>query len=379
MKELVAQAMRDGAFGLSTQVMMPPGSLATTDDLVELCQPVNQYGGIYSTHIRNEGTGVFDSVAEAIAVGERARVPVDVIHLKIADQQSWGLMRGVLDLIEKARERGVNVQANVYPYTRGNNNLSSIIPPWAHEGGNDKMIARLKNADDRKRLKHDIENGVAGWYNHYTAVGKDWRRMLISDNNSYRGMTMDQVIAQKSAGAMPPLDPLDVLFDLLIEEHGSVATVYAHHDERDMNLAMQQPWCSIGSDGSALAISGPLRRGNPHPRNFGTFPRVLGVYVRERGVLRLEDAVRKMTSLNASKLGITDRGLLRAGLYADITVFDPEKVVDRATYEEPFQYNLGIAYVVVNGQVVLEGDQHTGARPGRALRHSSPQAAARGG
>jgi N-acyl-D-aspartate/D-glutamate deacylase/sugar lactone lactonase YvrE len=371
MKELVAEAMRDGAFGLSTQVMMPPGSLATTDDLVALCEPVRKYGGTYSSHIRNEGVGVFDSVAEAIAVGERAGVPVDVIHIKIADQQSWGLMRGVLDLIEKARARGVNVQANVYPYTRGNNNLSSIVPPWAHEGGRDKMLARLKNPADRARLKKDINGGIAGWYNHYTAVGKDWSRMLVSADNQYRGMTMDKIIAKRSEGISPTPDPLDVFFDLLIEQKGSVSTVYAHHDERDMNLAMQQPWCSIGSDGSALAIEGPLRRGNPHPRNFGTFPRVLGVYVREREVLRLEDAIRKMTSLNASKLGIRDRGLLRPGQYADVTVFDPEKIIDRATYTEPFQYNEGIAYVLVNGQIVLEGEKHTGARPGRALRHLS--------
>jgi gluconolactonase len=231
------------------------------------------------------------------------------------------------------------------------------------------MLARLKNPADRKRLKRDINHGVPGWYNHYTAVGKDWSRMLVSADNRYRGMTMDKVIAQRTEGVSPTPDPLDVFLDLLIEENGSVSTVYAHHEERDMNLAMQQPWCSIGSDGSALAVDGPLRRGNPHPRNFGTFPRVLGVYVRERGVLRLEDAVRKMTSLNAAKLGIRDRGLLRIGQYADITVFDSEKIIDRATYTEPFQYNEGIEYVIVNGQLVLEGDKHTGARPGRALRH----------
>ena len=233
------------------------------------------------------------------------------------------------------------------------------------------MLARLRNPADRKRLKREIENGIPGWYNHYTAVGKDWSRMLVSADNPYRGMTMDQIIAQKSQGVSPTPDPLDVLFDLLIEQTGSVGTVYAHHEERDMNLAMQQPWCSIGSDGSALSIEGVLRRGNPHPRNFGTFPRVLGVYVRERGVLRLEDAIRKMTSLNAAKLGIRDRGTLRVGAFADVTVFDPQQIIDRATYTEPFQYNEGIALVMVNGQVVLDGDKHTGARSGRALRHSA--------
>jgi N-acyl-D-aspartate/D-glutamate deacylase len=349
--------------------MTPPGSLATTDDLVALCGPVQEHGGIYSTHIRNEGLGVFDSVAEAIEIGERAGVPVDVIHLKIADEQFWGRMRGVIEMIEQARRRGVNVQANVYPYTRGNNNLDSIIPPWAHEGGTERLMERLKDPEARARMKRDIEEGIPGWYNHYTAVGRDWSRMLISGDNPYKGLTMDVVIAKRTEGVEPPPDPLDVLFDLLIEQNGSVGTVYAHHSESDMNLALQQAWCSVGSDGSALAIDGPLRRGNPHPRNFGTFPRVLGVYVREQGLLALEDAIRKMTSLNAAKIGITDRGILRPGLFADITVFDAEEVLDRATYTKPFQYNEGIEYVIVNGQIVLERDTHTGARPGRALRH----------
>jgi N-acyl-D-amino-acid deacylase len=369
MKRLVAQAMEDGAFGLSTQVMTPPGSLARTEDLIALSEVAARYGGIYSSHIRNEGTGVFDSVAEAIEIGEKAGIPVDVIHLKIADQQAWGNMRGVVEMFEAARRRGVNVQANVYPYTRGNNNLASIIPPWAHEGGRAKLLERLADPAQRVRLKRDIEEGIPGWYNHYTAVGKDWSRMLISDNSPYRGETMDRVIAEKSEGIEPPPDPLDILFDLLLEQGGSMGTVYAHHEEQDMNLAMVQPWCSIGSDGSALSVEGPLRRGNPHPRNFGTFPRVLGVYVRERGLLTLEDAVRKMTSLNAAKLGIHDRGILRPGFHADVTVFDPERVIDHSTYTEPFQYNEGIEYVIVNGQVVLEGEQHTGARPGRVLRH----------
>jgi N-acyl-D-aspartate/D-glutamate deacylase len=367
MEALVDEALRDGAFGLSSQVMMPPGSLATTDDLVQLCRVVARHGGIYSTHIRNEGTGVFESVQEAIEIGERAGVGVDAIHLKIADQRLWGRMDEVIALIEAARTRGVNVQANVYPYTRGNNNLVSIIPPWAHEGGRGKLVERLREPSLRERMKRDIKNGVDGWYNHYTAVGGDWSRMLVSGNNRFKGLTMDRVMSLRTQGKSD-VDLLDELFDLLIEEQGSVGTVYAHHTEKDMNLALRQPWCSIGSDGSAYAIEGPLRRGNPHPRNFGTFPRVLGRYVREQGLLRLEDAVRKMTSLNASKLGMRDRGILAAGYYADVTIFDPDTVIDGATYTEPFQYNKGIEYVIVNGKVVLDRGEHTGARPGRALR-----------
>jgi N-acyl-D-amino-acid deacylase len=376
MKELVAEAMQEGAFGLSTALMMPPSSLATADDLIDLCKVVRDYGGIYSTHMRDEGLGVFDSVKEAIQIGERAGVPVDILHLKIADEKYWGRMPEVVALIENARRRGVNVQANIYPYTRGNNDLVSIIPPWAHEGGRSNLLARLRDPALRSRLKHDIRNGVPGWYNHYTAVGGDWQRMLISANNPYQGLTMDRVIAMKGAGKTPAPDPLDVLFELLIEQNGSVSTVYAHHTEEDMNLALSQPWCSVGSDGSALAIDGPLRRGNPHPRSFGTFPRVLGVYVRERALLRLEDAVRKMTSLNASKIGIRDRGLLNPGLFADITIFDANRILDRSTYSEPFQYSEGIEYVIVNGQLVMEKGKHTTARPGRALRH---RAAKQGG
>jgi N-acyl-D-aspartate/D-glutamate deacylase/sugar lactone lactonase YvrE len=374
MKSLLAEAMNDGAFGLSTALMMPPSSLATTDDLIELCTVVRDHGGIYSTHTRDEGLGVFDSVREAIQIGERAGVPVDIIHLKIADEKLWGRMNEVVALIEAARRRGVNVQANVYPYTRGNNDLASIIPPWAHEGGRSNLVARLRDPAQRPRLKRDIRNGVPGWYDHYTAVGGDWKRMLISANNAYKGLPMDRVIAMKSEGRTPPPDALDVLFDLLIEQNGSISTVYAHHTEEDMNLALSQPWCSIGSDGSALATEGPLRRGNPHPRSFGTFPRVLGVYARERGLLRLEDAVRKMTSLNAAKVGLRDRGSLRAGAFADVTLFDERRITDRATYEEPFQYAEGVAYVLVNGALVLDQGAHTGARPGRALRHESRMA-----
>jgi N-acyl-D-aspartate/D-glutamate deacylase len=367
MQALVEDALRDGAFGLSSQVMMPPGSLATVDDLVKLCEPVARHGGIYSSHIRNEGLGVFDAIDEAIAVGERAKIPVDIIHVKIADQQYWGRMKEVIAKIDAARERGVNVQTNVYPYTRGNNDLVSIIPPWAHEGGRGELLARLKDAKLRPRLKKDIRDGIPGWYNHYTAVGGDWSRMLISGNNSYAGMTMDRVMSLRTQGKHNP-DLLDELFDLLIEQEGSVPTVFAHHTEEDMRLALRQPWCSIGSDGSAYAISGPLRRGNPHPRNFGTFPRVLGVYVREEKLLTLEDAVRKMTSLNATKIGLKDRGLVQVGGFADLVVFDPAKVKDLSTYTEPFQYAVGIEYVAVNGQLVLDRGEHTSARPGRALR-----------
>src|SRR5262245_33687912 len=369
MKELVEQAMKDGAAGLSSMLMMPPGSLATTDDIVELCKVVAKYGGTYASHIRTEGVGVFEAIQEAIEIGRRSGVTVEIIHIKIADQKNWGRMNEIIQKIDDARKEGVNVAANIYPYTRGHNNLSSIIPPWAHEGGTAKMLARLKDPVERAKIKKDIEGDLPGWYNHYTAVGGDWARMLVSANSAYSGLTMDRILAARTKGKKADL--VEEFLDLLTEEGGSVPTVFDHHTEKDMNLALTQPWCSIGSDGSALAIDGSLRRGHPHPRSFGTFPRILGVYVRERGLLKLEDAVRRMTSLNATKLGLYDRGLLRPGLAADVTVFDPEKVSDRATYTDPFQYSVGIEYVIVNGQMVLDRGKHTGATPGRALRRGA--------
>ena len=331
LKTLLDEAMNEGAIGLSTMLASPRELAVTTDDLVSLCAVVKKHGGLYSSHIRNEGTGVLAAVSEAISIGERSGVPVDIIHVKIADQSLWGRMREIVALIDQARARGVDVQTNVYPYTRGNNDLVSIIPPWAHEGGKSALIERLKDRSLRERLKAEIHNGIPGWYNHYTAVGGDWSKMLVSaqlggENARFQGQTMDRIIAAKSAGKSPVPDPLDVMFDFLVEEKGSIGTIYAHHTEEDMNLALLQPWCSIGSDGSALAVTGTLRKGHPHPRSFGTFPRVLGVYVRERGLLRLEDAVRKMTSLSAAKVGLFDRGLIREGCCADITIFDPAVV-----------------------------------------------------
>lgn len=365
MKEIVKQAMENGAFGLSVILAQPPGSLIPTGTMVELCKVVSEYKGLYVTHLRSEGTGVFDAVREAIKIGAEAGVPVDILHIKIADQQFWGRMDEIIAIIDSARRKGVKVQANVYPYTRGNNSLGTIIPEWAQEGGFEKMIGRLRLKENREKLKSQIENGIEGWYNHYTAIGKDWSRMLVCEGK-YAGWTMDSIIAVRAGNKKT--DPLDILFDLLIEENSSISTVYAHHTEEDMNLAMKQPWCSIGSDGSALAAAGPLRTGNPHPRNFGTFPRVLGLYARERQLISMEEAVYKMTGLNAEKLGLKERGILAAGNYADITIFDPEKITDKATYNDPFQYNEGIEYVLVNGVVVLKGETHTGERPGRALK-----------
>lgn len=367
MRATVAQAMEQGALGVASSLSGPPGSWIDTDTLVAMCEEAGRRGGIYLTHVRTEGEGVFEAVAEALEIGRRARLPVEIIHLKIAEHKLWGRMPELIARIAEARAGGADVQADVYPYRAGQNNLSSIIPPWAHEGGAEAMIRRLKDPELRPRLEREILHGIPGsnWYNHYTATGGWEGMLLVSLSNPrykrFEGKRMNEVI---QALGRPPID---VLFELLEANGGSVPTVYFHHSEEDMRYALRQPFVSIGSDGSAVKTDGPLARGNPHPRYYGTFPRVLGRYVREEKVLSLEEAIRKMTSANAAKLRIYDRGLLRPGQWADVAVFDPARIIDHATYEKPHQYAGGIEYVLVNGRLVLEKGRHTGARPGVVL------------
>jgi N-acyl-D-aspartate/D-glutamate deacylase len=367
MRKIVRRAMEQGALGVASSLSGPPGAWIDTDTLVALCEVAGEYGGLYSTHIRNEGTGVWDAVAEAFEIGRRAKVPVDIIHLKIAEHTLWAQMPRLIGEILAARERGIDVQANVYPYRAGQNDLQTIIPPWAHEGGRDALLARLRDPVQRRRIEQDVLHGLPGWYNHYTAVGS-WDGMLLvslsaPEYKRFEGKRMSEVIA-----AFPGRRPTDVLFETLLANGGSVPTVYFHHAEEDMRYALRQPLVSVGSDGTAVKIGGPTARGNPHPRYYGTFPRVLGRYVREEKLLTLEEAVRKMTSANTSKVHLYDRGLLRAGQWADVTLFDAGRVIDHATYEEPHQYATGIEYVVVNGTVILDRGRPTGARPGAILR-----------
>ncbi len=366
MKALVAQAMEEGAMGLSTALLEPPSSLATTANLIELAKVAKQYGGIYSSHIRDEGEGVFRAIDEAIQVGRGAGIPVDILHMKIAHKKLWGRANEIIAMVQKARDEGLNVQANVYPYTAGQNNLSSIIPPWAHDGGREKMLERLRTPALRRRMRGEILNGLPNWYNHYQATGDGWAGMiLVSLNNErntpFQGKRMSELIQARGG------DPVETLFDVLLEENGSVPTVFFHHSEPDMQLILKQPWTSIGSDGSAVNPDGPTGRTHPHPRYYGTFPRVLGRYARDLKVLTLPEAVKKMTSMNADKIGIKDRGRLQEGLWADVTIFDAARVIDRATFEQPAQFPVGIEYVIVNGVVTVDKEQHTGALAGKVI------------
>jgi N-acyl-D-aspartate/D-glutamate deacylase len=366
MKTLIAQAMEEGAMGLSTALLQPPSSLATTANLIDLAKVSKRYGGIYSSHIRDEGENVFKAVDEAIQVGAGAGIPVDILHMKIAHQKLWGRANEIIAMVQKARDAGQNVQANVYPYTAGQNNLSSIIPPWAHDGGRQKLLERLRDPAARQRMHDEVLDGLPNWYNHYLATGGGWSGMLLVSlqherNKPFQGRRMSDLIEARGG------DPVNVLFDVLVEEGGSVPTVFFHHSEPDMQLVLKQPWTSIGSDGSAVNPDGPTGRSHPHPRYYGTFPRVLGRYARDLKVITLPDAVRKMTSLNADKMGLKDRGRLKDGQWADVTVFNPATVIDKATFENPHQFPVGIEYVIVNGVVTIERGRHTGALAGRVV------------
>jgi N-acyl-D-aspartate/D-glutamate deacylase len=365
MKKLIAQAMEEGAMGLSTALLQPPSSIATTGNLIELAKVAKQYGGIYSSHIRDEGENVFKAVDEAIQVGSGAGIPVDILHMKIAHQALWGRANEIIAMVQKARDAGHDVQANVYPYTAGQNNLSSIVP-WAHDGGRERLLERLRDPSARTRMHDEVLNGLPNWYNHYLATGGGWSGMLLVSlqnerNKPFQGRRMSDLIAARGG------DPVYVLFDLLVEEGGSVPTVFFHHSEQDMQLVLKQPWVSIGSDGTAVNPGGPTGRSHPHPRYYGTFPRVLGRYARDLAVVTLPDAVRKMTSLNADKIGLKDRGRLKEGQWADVTVFNPATVIDKATFESPHQFPVGIEYVIVNGAVTVDRGRHTGALAGRVL------------
>ena len=365
MKQLVVEAMQDGAFGLSSSLIVPPDTYLTTQQLIEMASAVKPYGGIYSSHVRGEGETVLEAIREAITIGEKAGVPVDVIHLKIADKRLWGKMKEVCTLIEEARSRGVRVTANQYPYIAGQNDLVALIPPWAMEGGRARMLERLNDPALRARMERDIYGGVKGWYDHYLSM-QGWEGAVVASvklekNKVYEGKSVAEIARALNK------KPTETVFDFLKEEGGSVPTIYFVISEDDLRYAMQVPWVSIGSDGTAVRPDGILGAGKPHPRWYGTFPRVLGKYVREEKVISLEEAIKKMTSLNAEKLGIEDRGLLKEGKKADITIFNADKIIDKAVFGYPHQYPEGIEYVIVNGTLVVDRGQHLGTKPGKIL------------
>jgi N-acyl-D-aspartate/D-glutamate deacylase len=353
---------------MTTALIYPPSSFADTDELVAVGQAAAELGGIYASHIRDEGSGLVGAVREAIAVGEGAGMPVEIFHYKGAYEPGWGrIIQEAAAEIEAARERGVDVAADVYPYTAGGTGLEATIPSWAFDGGMDSVRARIARPDVRERMKRELQTGYEGWWNIVEAAGGWDGVVLVNARNAanarFEGMTLTEI------GEAWGKEPADAAWDLVAEGEGRVMAIYHMMSEDDVRWALQRPWTSIGSDaGAALQPGVTDGLGLPHPRSYGTFPRVIGRYVRDLGALTLEEAVRKMTSWPATRMRLERRGVIQVGAWADITIFDLETIRDRATYDEPVLFPEGIEYVLVNGVVVIEdGGTHTGARPGHVL------------
>jgi len=353
MKRLVAEAMEDGAWGMSTGLIYTPSTFAKTDEIVELAKVLKDFNGVYFSHIRGEGETLLEAVEEAVEIGERAGVPVQIAHFKASGKAYWGRTKDSLRLVEEGRRKGVDVTFDQYPYVASSTGLSALMPHWAQEGGADRLLERLRDPEIRRKIR----DGPA-------TVTRDWASVMIAsakNHPQYEGKTVAEVAELEGK------EEMDAVFDLLIAEDAQVAIVSFGMSEEDVRRVMRSPFGMVGSDGRAVAPRGILGRGKPHPRYYGTFPRVIGHYVRE-GVITLQEAVRKMTSAPAQRLGLRDRGLLREGFKADIAVFDPINVKDEATFVDPHRFASGIPYVFVNGTLVVDNGEHTGALPGKALR-----------
>jgi dihydroorotase/N-acyl-D-amino-acid deacylase len=366
MVTLVDSAMRQGALGLSTSLVYAPAFYATTAELVALARAASRYGGIYATHLRNEGAGLDAALDEALAIARTADIPVEIWHLKRAGRESWGDMVRVLARIDSARASGIDVTADVYPYQASATGLAASIPQWAHEGGTAAMVGRLRDPAARRRIRADMLNPSPGTESFFRGAGGAAGVLVagvLADSLKYlEGTTVMQI------AALWGTDPIDALFDVVIKDNGNTGAIYFSMSEDDVRAAVGTWWTSFCTDYGAVAPDGILSRDKVHPRVYGSFPRILGRYVREYRLLRLEEAVRKMTSLPAQRVGLRDRGVLRPQMAADITVFDERTIIDHATFEEPHQLSEGVRYVLVNGEVVLEDGQLTAARPGRGLR-----------
>ena len=361
MRRLVDEAMQDGAWGLSTGLIYAPGSFARTDELVELARVAARQRGYYASHIRGEGATLIEAVTEAIAIGREADLPVQVSHVKAAGRPNWGKLADALALIDAANAEGLDVAADVYPYTASSTSLTAILPGWALEGGVRALLDRLRDPEARARIRKDME-APAGGQPYAERVG--WDNLLIAwapNRADAQGRRLAEVARVRA------LDPIDAVFELLADASGRVSIIQFQMDERDLRRALVHPRVMIGSDGSALAPYGDLAAGKPHPRSYGTFPRVLGEYVREERLLSLGQAVHKMTGMPARRLGLRDRGAIRVGARADLVVFDARRVADQATYEDPHRYPLAVDHVLVNGRFVIKDGQHTGSLPGRVL------------
>lgn len=369
MRELVRQAMRDGAVGLSTSLQYPPAPYAETPELIALATEAARAGGIYATHLRSESDEILPALDEAIRIGREAGIPVEVWHLKTAGKKNWGRMAEVVAKIDSARKAGVDIAADTYAYTAWFNSLSSFVPPWAHDGGTARLLERLRDPPTRARIRRDIESTESGWDNSWHKI-EGPEAILIGavhdpELRKYQGQTLADVARERGSS-----DVIEALLDFLLSDNANTSVAVFGMSEADVTLALQQPWVSINCDSEGAAPEGILSRSHPHPRAYGTFPRILRKYVREEKRLTLEDAIRKFTSLAAQRMRLGDRGVLKVGMWADVVVFDPATVRDHATFARPHQLAEGMRWVLVNGVPVIAEGKATGARPGKVLRQA---------
>jgi dihydroorotase/N-acyl-D-amino-acid deacylase len=366
MRRLVADAMEDGALGLSTSLQYVPARFAKTNEIVELAMAAQRYGGIYATHQRSEANALDTSLEEVFEIGRRAHIPVEIWHLKTAYKKNWGRMPEVLKRIETARSRGLKINADVYPYTAASTALTACLPPWALEGGTISMLARLRDTATRERLKREITTDSNEWENIY--LGSEGAKgVLISsvvnrDLENLQGKRLSEIAVEQKK------DELDALFDLILADHGATSAIYFMMSEDDLRAALRAPFVAVCTDSGARGADGPLSSAKGHPRGWGSYPRILSRYVREERLLSLEEAVHKMTGMPAERVQLKDRGVLREGAFADITIFDPQTVRDRSTFEEPNQYPEGIPFVIINGQLSVDNGARTKSLAGRVLR-----------
>ncbi len=365
MRELVRREMEAGALGITTALIYPPAFFAKTEELIEMCKVAAKYKGKYTTHMRSEGNQLIEAVLETIRISREAGLPAEIYHLKASGAANWPKMDQVFSMIENARRRGLKITANMYTYTAGGTGLDASMPPWVWDGGREAGYKRLQDSDTRKKIADAIRTPSNDWENLYLLAGSPERLLLASFRSEQLKPLVGKTLGE--VAKMRGKDPVETIMDLVLEDRSRIGTIYFLMSEDNLKKQIRQPWVSFGSDAASIAPEGNVLRSSAHPRAYGNFARLLGKYVREEKVISLTEAVRRLSSLPATNLGLDHRGFLRTGMFADIVVFDPQTIADRATFENPHQLSVGVQHVFVNGTQILKGGELTGAKPGRAL------------
>jgi N-acyl-D-amino-acid deacylase len=365
MRELVRQEMEAGALGVTTALIYPPATFARTDELIELSKVAAKYKGKYIAHIRSEANQLTEAVEETIRISREAGLPAEIYHLKASGQENWPKLDRVIAMIEEARRQGLKITADMYTYTAGATGLNSCMPPWVYDGGAEAAYKRLQDPETRKKIADAMRVPSNDWENLYKLAGSPDRILLVGFKSDALKPLTGKTLAE--VARMRGQDPIETVMDLVVEDRSRIGTVYFMMDEQNVEKQIRQPWVSFGSDAASMAPEGVFLKSSTHPRAYGNFARLLGKYVREEKVISLAEAVRRLSGLPATNLGLDHRGFIKQGMFADLVVFDPQTIADRATFEQPHQYSVGVKHVFVNGVQVLKDGEHTGSKPGRAL------------